>query len=161
MVNIRLSVMSHGGSRLSWKKKKKPQREVTLTFGRWHNHHFAPFCFKYMVWCLKWVNTHCRSIPSVKTYLSASPQEAEQVSVLQLFHNCNQRSSKWDHTKKLWQERMRSQLGQEGCKTQEAVSFCGISRVCKGQEWERDGGTLQLQKPCPEYQMRMTCKWDN
>ncbi|TNN81132.1 hypothetical protein EYF80_008788 [Liparis tanakae] len=50
-------------------------------------------------------------------------KEAEQVSVLQLFHHCNQRSSKRDHPEELWQEGMRPQLGQKGRKFQEAVSF--------------------------------------
>lgn len=60
-------------------------------------------------------------------HLSAFPEEAEQVSVLQLFHNCHQRSSQGDDTEKLWQEGMWSKLGQEGRKAKEVVSFCSIS----------------------------------
>lgn len=62
-------------------------------------------------------------------YLSASPQEAEQVSVLQLLHDCHQWSPERNHTEKFWQEGMRSQLGQEGCKVEEAVSLGGVGRI--------------------------------
>lgn len=75
-------------------------------------------------------------------YLSASPQEAEQVSVLQLLHDCHQRSPKRHHTKEFWQEGMRTQLGQEGCKVQEAVSLGGVGRV-----WNRQRGSAPLQTP--------------
>lgn len=75
-------------------------------------------------------------------YLSASPQEAEQVSVLQLLHDRHQRSPKRHHAKELWQEGMRPQLGQEGCKVQEAVSLSGVGRVWSGQR-----GSAPLQTP--------------
>lgn len=46
-----------------------------------------------------------------KSYLSAAPQVAEQVFVLQLFSDCNQRGPQGDDTQQLWQERMGSELG--------------------------------------------------
>lgn len=73
----------------------------------------------------------------INPYLSAPPQVAQQVSVLQLLHDRNQRCSERDHAKELWQEGMRPQLGQEGRKAQEAVSFCGVCRVCEGRAGER------------------------
>lgn len=69
------------------------------------------------------------SIGRRASHLSAPPQEAEQVSVLQLLHHRHQRSSQGNHTQKLRQEGMRAQLGQEGGEAQEAVAFGGVGVV--------------------------------
>lgn len=102
----------------------KTRGKVIFTHRTWRTHYFT--ATQHTVFCF---NTLLRL---KQTYLSASPQEAEQVPVLQLFHHCDQGSPKWDHAEELRQEGMRSQLGQEGCKAQEVVPLCGISRVCTG-----------------------------
>lgn len=103
MVKIRLSVISHGGSTCSWNEKTKFKCVFLIVFA----------LNAYRVWFDWSEGTH---VAAGTSYLSASPQEAEQVSVLQLFHHCNQRSSEWDHPEELWQEGMRPQLGQKGRK---------------------------------------------
>ena len=71
-------------------------------------------------------------------WLPASPEEPEQVSVLKLFYNSDQWRSQSHHTKELWEEGMRTQLGQEGGEAQETVSFVDVRRVLAGQKtWEK------------------------
>lgn len=112
MVKIRLSVISQGGSTLFWKNTQRFSLRSTL--GQKH------------LYFLK-LEVLYRAV-----YLSAPPQVAEQVPVFQLLHHGDQRSSEGDHTEQFWQERMGSQLGQERCEAQEAVSLGGIGRICGG-----------------------------
>lgn len=68
-------------------------------------------------------------------YLSTSPQEAQQVPVLQLLHHHHQGGLCWHHPQQCRNERVRPQPRQEGSEAQEVPLLAAVCRLWGEVRW--------------------------